>query len=199
MSDDDVSRSAAAATPLLVPPTATPDIGALFLGFLKVTVSGFGSVLPWARREFVSVRRWMSQDEFNELFSLCQFLPGPNIVTFALIYGYRVRGVAGAAVATAALLVPPVLLMMCVGALFDRYGELSAVRDGLTGLAAAAAGLLVSSAVQMAEPLFRGRRLPAIMLWGATFVAAGILQWPLLWVIAALVPVSIAVAWKSVS
>ena len=197
MSDDvAVQSSAVEASP---PGNVIPTVADLFSGFLKVTVSGFGGILPWARREFVTVRRWMSQDEFNELFSLCQFLPGPNIVNFALIYGHRLHGIAGAAAGSLGLMVPPVILMICAGALYNRYGELPAFHGGLTGLAAAAAGLLISSAVQMAEPLFRRRGYPAILLMIVTLVAAGILQFPLLWVLAALVPISIAVAWRTVT
>jgi chromate transporter len=200
MSDDVVPQpSATVATPALASGRVEPTVAGLFFGFLKVTLTGFGGILPWARREFVNVRRWMTQDEFNELFSLCQFLPGPNIVNFALVYGYRLHGVAGAAAGTTGLLVPPVILIMCAGALYGRYGELPAFHGGLTGLAAAAAGLLISSAVQMAEPLFRRRLYPAILLVTATFVAAGVLQLPLLWVIAVLVPISITVAWKTVT
>ena len=200
MSDDVAPQPATTlASPAAPSCCVVPTVAELFSSFLKVTVSGFGGILPWARREFVNVRRWMTQDEFNELFSLCQFLPGPNIVNFALVYGYRLHGVAGAAAGTTGLLVPPVILMMFAGALYGRYGELPAFHGGLTGLAAAAAGLLISSAVQMVEPLFRGRLYPSILLVAATFVAAGILQFPLVWVIAVLVPISITVAWKTVA
>jgi chromate transporter len=196
MSDDVLQSGPSEA--ISAPATVVPSVAELFSGFLKITLSGFGGILPWARREFVTVRRWMTQDEFNELFSLCQFLPGPNIVNFALVYGYPLHGIAGAAAGTTALLVPPVILMMFAGALYGRYGELPAFHGGLTGLAAAAAGLLISSAVQMAEPLFRRRRYLEIMLLITTFVAAGLLQLPLLWVIVVLVPISIAIAWKRV-
>ena len=200
MSDDVASPSSISARSQAPPADfVVPTIADLFLGFLKVTVTGFGGILPWARREFVNVRRWMSQDEFNELFSLCQFLPGPNIVNFALVYGYRLHGVAGAASGTIGLLVPPVILMIFAGMLYERYGELPAFHGGLIGLAAAAAGLLISSAVQMAEPLFRRRQYPAIALVIATLLAAGVFQLPLLWVLVVLVPISIAVAWKTVT
>src|SRR3569833_3238513 len=95
-----MSDNVAAAPPDAVPP-AFPAADAervvffvadLFFGFFKVTITGFGGVLAWARREFVFVRRWMTQDEFNELFALCQFLPGPNIVTFSIVYGARLHG-----------------------------------------------------------------------------------------------------------
>ena len=58
------------------PGTVVPTLSELFNGFFKVTITGFGGVLAWARREFVTVRRWMTPDEFNDLFALCQFLPG---------------------------------------------------------------------------------------------------------------------------
>lgn len=175
-----------------------PTVADLFRGFFKVTITGFGGVLAWARREFVQVRRWMPQDEFNELFALCQFLPGPNIVNFSIIYGWRLHGFAGAAAGLTGLLVPPVVLMIIVGTLYERYGEFPLFRDGLTGLAAAAAGLLISSAAQMAEPMFRRRQLGSIGIAAAAFSAVGLLQLPLLWVLLVLAPASVALAWRDV-
>src|SRR5687767_14613572 len=81
------------------PPPQAPTHADLFLAFLKVAASGFGGALPWARRMFVEERRWMTQAEFNAIYALCQFLPGPNIVNMAAVFGYRVRGTTGAAAA----------------------------------------------------------------------------------------------------
>jgi chromate transporter len=55
-----------------------PDLRALFLGFSAVGLSGFGGVLPFARRMLVDQRKWMSAEEFNAQLGLCQFLPGPT-------------------------------------------------------------------------------------------------------------------------
>jgi chromate transporter len=172
-----------------------PTLGELFLGFFKITVSGFGGVLAWARREMVINRRWMSPDEFNELFALCQFLPGPNIVNFSIIYGTRLYGFWGAAIALFGLLAPPVALMIAAGMVYARYGELPLFRGGLTGLAAAAAGLLIATAVQMAEPLVRKERALQFIVALAAFAAVGVMQWSMLWTLVVLVPVSIALAW----
>jgi chromate transporter len=174
----------------------TPTLGELFLGFFKITVSGFGGVLAWARREMVINRRWMSPDEFNELFALCQFLPGPNIVNFSIIYGTRLYGFWGAAIALFGLLAPPVVLMIVAGMIYAQYGELPLFRGGLTGLAAAAAGLLIATAVQMAEPLVGKERALQFMVALATFAAVGVMQWSMLWTLVVMVPISIALAWK---
>src|SRR6516164_146647 len=180
---------------VLVPSAVVPTVPDLFFGFAKIAISGFGGVLPWARRIIVQQRRWMSADEFNELFAICQFLPGPNIVNFSLIYGSRVGGVAGATAAVLGLVGPPTVLMIVLGTLYSRYGALPQARGALTGLAAAAAGLLIATAVSMAETLPR-RGLGAILIAAAALVGVGPLQWPLLAVLVVLVPISIARAWR---
>ena len=178
------------------PDIVTPTPVELFLGFFKVTLIGFGGVLAWARREMVIDRRWMTPDEFNELFALCQFLPGPNIVNFSLIYGARLYGFSGAAIAFIGLVAPPFVVMILAGMAYAHYGALPWFRDGLTGLGAAAAGLLIATAVQMIQPLVRKDRVPQLLIALGVFTAIGVMQWPILAVLAVLVPLSIGFAWK---
>jgi chromate transporter len=181
---------------VLAPSAVVPTVPDLFFGFAKIAISGFGGVLPWARRIIVQQRRWMSADEFNDLFAICQFLPGPNIVNFSLIYGSRVGGVQGATAAVLGLVGPPTVLMIILGTLYSRYGALPQSRGALTGLAAAAAGLLIATAVSMAETLPR-RGLGAVLVAVAALVGVGVLQWPLLAVLIVLVPISIARVWRT--
>ncbi len=200
MSDSADSSSSArpkhAPSPAANPVINIPTRAELFAGFFKVTMSGFGGVLAFARREFVTTRRWMTADEFNDLFALCQFLPGPNIVNLSIIYGVRLYGFWGAAAALVGLLAPPVVLMIAAGMAYARYGELPLFRDGLTGLAAAAAGLLIATAVQMTEPLVRKGRALQLLIALAAFAAVGILQWSMLATLLVLVPLSVALAWR---
>ena len=186
-----------AAVASLPPETHTPSVRELFFGFFKVTITGFGGVLAWARREFVQERRWMTADDFNELFALCQFLPGPNIVTFSIVYGSRLHGFAGAVAGLTGLLGPPVLLMIVAGTLYEHFGTLPIFRGGLTGLAAGAAGLLIATSVQMAEPLVRKGIARGILVAGATFLAVGVFQLPMLWVLAVLGPISVFLSWRA--
>jgi chromate transporter len=175
----------------VVVPTCTE----LFLGFSRMALSGFGGVLAWARRIIVQEKRWMTAEEFNALFALCQFLPGPNIVNFSLIYGARMHGARGAAAAVLGLMGPPTALMIVLGTLYSRYGALPQMQGPLTGLAAAAAGFLIATAVSMAEPLPRKGPFD-ILIAGAALIGVGVLQWPLPVVLLVLVPISIARAWR---
>jgi hypothetical protein len=47
-----------------------PSLPELTLAFGKVSVAGFGGILPWWRRLLVEDKRWMTADEFNKLFAM---------------------------------------------------------------------------------------------------------------------------------
>lgn len=184
----------AAATPTSA--TDAPMLSQLFLAFLAISLSGFGGTLPWAYRMVVEKRRWMSAAEFSEVFSLCQFLPGANVVNFSVVFGSRMRGIRGALVCFFGLVGPPFGIVLVLGALYARFGDIEALGRVLAGMAAAACGLIAATAAKLAEPLVRSRAF-----WGggivlAAIVAIGLIRWPLPWVLLGLAPLSIALAWR---
>jgi chromate transporter len=175
----------AAGKPSAVPPPA------LFRCFLLMGLRGFGGVMPWARRALVEERGWLGEQEFTEALSLCQFLPGPNVVNLSIHVGNRLGGAAGALAALAGLMLAPCCIVIAIGALYDAYGELPLVRSAIGGVAAAAAGLIVAMGVRMARPLVGS--VPGALFIALAFVAVGPLQLPLPLVLLALAPVSVGV------
>ena len=87
-----------------------PDTAVLFRGFLILGLTGFGGVLPLARHMVVEQRRWLTGAEFIELLSLCQFLPGGNIVNLSVAIGLHFRGIPGALAALFGLIAAPTLI-----------------------------------------------------------------------------------------
>jgi chromate transporter len=168
---------------------APPTIGALFGGFFWVGILGFGGVLPLARRMIVDQRRWLPAAEFTDLLALCQFLPGANIVNVSISLGGRFRGPAGSLAALSGLLAAPIAVVIVLGMLYGRYSGYPVVAHGFAGLAAAASGLVLATALRIASPL-RTRPL-AIGIAIVAFVALGLLRLPLLPVLVVLVPVSV--------
>jgi chromate transporter len=183
------------ASPIQRPAPYIPSRTELFLAFVKITVMGFGGTLPWTRRMFVEEKRWMTAEEFNDVYALCQFLPGPNIVNLTAVFGSRMRGVTGALAAWSGFMVLPFTLMLTVGVLYAQFGDVDALRRVLTGIAAAAAGLLIATAAKMVVPLFKGGIAPGPFVVLSVAAAIGVMRWPLLWVLAVFVPASIALAW----
>jgi chromate transporter len=183
----------AAASP--APDTPPISLTALFVAFLTISLSGFGGVLAWSRRMVVEERRWMSAEEFNEAYALCQMLPGPNIVNFSVIFGSRFRGPLGAAVAFVGLLGPPVVIVTVFGVLYARYGQIESVQRVLAGVSAAAAGLIIGTTAKMSEPLFSGGWNAGPLIALVTFIAIGVMRWPIHWVLLVLLPLGFAWAW----
>ena len=179
------------------PPADAPGPRVLFLGFLSVGLSGFGGVLPFARRMLVEERRWMTADAFNETFALCQSLPGPNIVTMSAVIGSRFAGAPGALAAVFGLLGAPVAIILVLGALYTRFGAVGALPGAILALGAAASGLVLATAAKMATPLIRKKPLATIPIAGLAFVGAGLMRFPLIWVLLAVAPISIIIAWRA--
>jgi chromate transporter len=176
----------------MTPPPTTREI---FFAFFRITMLAFGGAIAWVHHALVVERKWLTDNEFAETLSLCQFLPGPNITNFAVVVGMRFRGARGATAALTALILPPTLILIGVGALYERIIGIAAVRGALNGLAAAAAGLFIVLLVKLLRALLHSR--PAVTLPVAVasfaFVVTGALSIPL--ALLALGPVSIALAW----
>jgi len=176
-------------------PTPGPRVttGVLFTEFLKVGLSGFGGVLPFARRMLVEQRRWLSDRDFNEVLALSQFLPGPNIVNVSIIVGRRFRGSLGALAATLGLMLLPLVIVLLLATLYAEFAQVDAVRRACNGVSAAASGLVLALALKMGRTIRHTSWQVGVAL--VAFVAIGIARQPLLWVLAALLPVAVALSW----
>jgi chromate transporter len=189
------AASTAPSPPPSAPSAPPPALLDLFVAFALISLCGFGGVLAWSRRMLVEERGWMTAEEFNDAYALCQFLPGANVVNLSVVFGRRIRGKVGAAVALVGLIGPPFVIVTLIGFVYTRVGEVAALQRMLLGVAAAAAGLILGTCAKMAAPLFKDRLGVAPLIALATFASVGILRWPLYWALAVLVPLSIAIAW----
>jgi chromate transporter len=164
----------------------------LFIGFLKVSLSGFGGGLVWARRAVVEQQQWMDEQEFAETLTLCQLMPGPNIVGITVCVGAKLRGAIGAISAVAGFILVPWAVGLTIGGIVLRNAEIAVLQNILSGLSASAAGLLIGTGLRLLMP-HRSRRA-ALLFAGLAFAGMAFTRLPLLMVLLALAPVSIAVA-----
>jgi chromate transporter len=124
--------------------------------FLKTGLVFFGGgfvLIPVLHHRLVTELGWLSPREFLDGVAISNLTPGP-IAVLATFAGYHVAGVAGALVATAALLAPAMGLMWLVSGQYERYrGDpraerfLAGVNPAVTGLILSAAVLLEGSAI----------------------------------------------------
>jgi chromate transporter len=181
--------------PALPPSLAHVTRRTLFASFLKMGLLGFGGVLPWARRVIVDERRWLTDREFAELIGLCQVLPGPNVVNLSVIIGARTHGAVGSLIAVSGILLVPVALVLAIATFYASVAHEPLAQNAIAGASAAAAGLILGTALRL---VLQSRPPPrGLVVGAAAFLAVGVLQWPLLWVLLVLIVVAVAAEWRA--
>ena len=170
----------------------------LFIAFTSLALQGFGGVLPVAQRVLVERRRWLTKEQFVEMLSVSQVLPGPNVVNLALMFGDRCFGLSGAFAALAGMLLAPMLIVLALTALYGHFAQDPIVTGALRGMGAVAAGLVIATGLKLLTTLKRNvMGLPICLGFGTvTVLATAWLRVPLVWVILGLGAVAIAVAWS---
>jgi chromate transporter len=167
------------------PASAPASLRELFLAFNKLALQGFGGVLAVAQRELVERRHWLTREQFVEMLAISQVLPGPNVVNLSLMIGGRYFGIAGALAALAGLLALPLVLVLGLVILHDRFAASPVVAGALHGMAAVCAGLIGAAGLRLVSAL---KKSPMPLSWcvaisAAGFVLVALLKWPLAWVL----------------
>ena len=172
-----------------------PELRDLFLAFAKLGVTSFGGGLSgWMMHECVRRRRWMNEEEFLVGLAMAQALPGVNVVNLPIWIGYRLCGSRGAVVAALGVIVPPMLIVVVMAAGYGWLSRYEATHLALQGSAAAAIGMSLSTGLRAAQRQVK-RFWPACVL-GGVFCAVGLLKLPMLSVVLAMAPVSVALAYR---
>ncbi|UZF92325.1 chromate transporter [Bosea sp. NBC_00550] len=169
-----------------------PSLSALFTGFLKIGLMGFGGVGPVARHIIVAERNWLDDRGYAELMGICQALPGANTVNAAVMLGDRFRGTMGALTCVFALMAMPLLSLVAIANIYDAVSDHPLAQVALTGAAASAAGLILGTALRLLTKAGLARW--AWVMAAAAFLAIGVLRLPMLPTLLVLVPLGLAAA-----
>jgi chromate transporter len=170
----------------------------IFAFYTKATLQGFGGTLFWIRRGLIDDLKVLTEAEFAEYFALSQMLPGgANLFSMAILLGHRFAGVRGALAAAAGFVFVPFFVMVVMAFVYLRFGGQPLVNKALTGMFAVVVGMMISNAWNMAKAV--PRRARAWVFCIVTFVCVGALRLPLVWVMLALAPIAITLAWRDLS
>lgn len=161
----------------------------LFTAFSVLALQGFGGVIAVAQRELCERHRWLTPQDFVEMLSGAQVLPGPNVCNLSLMIGDRFFGWRGALVALAGMIAAPMALMLVLAWLLGEASSVAHVRGLITGalggIAAVAAGQIVGTVLKLAAPIkHHVLGWPVcVALMASAFLMMSWLHWPLLWVL----------------
>jgi chromate transporter len=135
-------------------------------------IGGASSIYAPLQHQTVDVLGWLTPQEFVELFAIARVTPGPGSMLATLI-GYKVAGLAGAAVATLALFLPSSLICFAVARVWNRYRGRPWHQAFEDGLAPIGAGLLFAGVVAVLRLGASGSLWP--LSWGIAATVAALL------------------------
>ena len=106
-------------------------------------------MLTQIRHLVVQERRWLGEHDFVEALALGQSLPGTAAGNAVTYLGFRLRGWRGAAVSLSGFILPSMLMMIALGALYDRFRALPNTEQLFHGFNAAVVALIAVTAWRM--------------------------------------------------
>lgn len=145
-------------------------LGSLALSFLKIGAFTFGggyAMIALLEREFVEKRGWIDKREFLDMTAIAESTPGPIAINAATYIGYRIAGLAGAALATLSVTLPSFLIIYVISLFFDAFLSLRLVSCAFRGIQVCVVYLILAAGFKMLKALDKGV-FPKIILAAVT-------------------------------
>jgi len=127
----------------------------LFITFFKIgafTIGGGFAMLPFIQREVVT-RGWMKEEEFIDVFTIAQSLPGVFAVNMAVFIGYRLKKLPGAVVCMLGSVLPSFIIILAIAMFFTQIKDNVWVEKIFKGFRPATVALIAVPCLTMALTL----------------------------------------------
>lgn len=132
----------------------------LFLTFLQIGILAFGggyAILPFIQDLVVEKHAWLSFREMADVVTISQMTPGPIALNGATFVGTKIAGILGSVVATSAIILPQLIIMILLAKLYFSDKEISFMTKIIKALRPAIAGLIFIATLDMIhESIFNG-------------------------------------------
>ena len=127
----------------------------LFLTFVKIgtfTIGGGYAMLPLIQREVVD-KGWLSKEDFIDLFSVAQSLPGIFAVNISIFVGYKLYKVGGSLVCALATILPSFVIMMLIAMFFAQFQDNEVMIRIFNGIRPAVVALILFPCISAVRAL----------------------------------------------
>jgi chromate transporter len=115
----------------------------LFFIFFYVaifTVGGGIAMVPILERVLVEKKKFLSDKEFTEIFSIAQILPGSLMINMSTFTGYKIAGFLGALFSCIAITIPPLTIITLIAMFYGKFIEFALVKKLMLGILAGVVG-----------------------------------------------------------
>lgn len=159
----------------------------LFFSFVQIglfSVGGGYAAIPLIREQTVTLHGWLTAEEFMHLAAIAEMTPGPIAINGATFAGLKVAGLPGALAATLGCILPSLVIVSVLAALYRRCREMPMLQGILAALRPAVAALIASAGLSMLLQIALGSEGAAgeiqwagLVLFTAALLALRKLRW----------------------
>ena len=146
----------------------------LFFSTLYLSAFTFGGgyvIVTLLKKKFVDECHWIEEDEMLDLVAIAQSAPGAIAVNGAIVVGYKLAGLLGAAVAITATIIPPFVIISVISVFYEAFRDNFLVSQMLTGMQAGVGAVIASVVWQMGADVVRSKSAASVLIMAAAFAA----------------------------
>lgn len=152
------------------------ELTALFLRLGATAFGGPAAHIALMREEVVARRRWLTDQEFLDLISACNLIPGPNSTEMAIHIGHRRAGWRGLLLAGACFILPASVIVTGIAWAYQRYGGLPVSQSLLVGVKPVVVIIVLQALVLLGRTALKSRLLQILALVAAILSFAGVYE-----------------------
>lgn len=144
----------------------------LFLSTLSISAFTFGGgfvIVTLMKRKFVDELHWVSEEEMLDMTALAQSSPGAIAVNAAILMGWRVGGFIGMLTALIGTILPPLVIISIVSAMYTAFSQNLYIALLLKGMQAGVTAVILDVAWSLARGVLKAHRLLPITLMVIAF------------------------------
>lgn len=117
------------------------------------TFGGGYAMISMLHGELVEKRAYISHDEFMDVVAVAESTPGPIAINMATYVGYKRCGFIGALFSTLGMCIPSFLIIFIISLFFDRFLEITWVKNAFRGIQIAVIYIILSAGIKMLKQL----------------------------------------------
>jgi chromate transporter len=151
----------------------------LYLRLLTLTFGGGLPIMAAIYTETVTIRKWLSPEKYGTIYALARITPGTNVLAVCAGVAWELLGWPGAIVSVVIANVPAAIVVMLLTQGFDSVRSNRLAMAAVSGMLAAAIGLIAIASWELLQPFFTRRTwLPTVVIAGISFLLLAVLEWP---------------------
>ncbi|NLP16880.1 MAG: chromate transporter [Clostridiales bacterium] len=151
-----------------------PTYWTLFSSAFLLSAFTFGGgyvIVPLMKKKYVNQLKWIEEEEMLNMIAIAQSSPGPIAVNTAIMVGYKIAGVLGAALSTIGTVLPPLIILTVVSFFYQEFRDNMYISAMLKGMQAGVSAVIVDVVIGLSGNVIKKKEIFSIIMMITAFIA----------------------------